>query len=289
MSAGFARGKPATPFFLLIVITVLAGLTATLLAVIPQSHAEEVNGVQVSHNATEAAISESTGECVIKDRISLNGDSEAVSRLVSSWSESARAAGLTVTTGGVNPAPGASATDLIMSRSFDLAAAGADASQCTTDQVVAEHRGRAALELPAWARGMVAAAAGISVYLVVVFSVTALFTFLAPEFAVYGEIIGGCIGGFASTYVSNLINKVDATANLVGSAVQCIAGALLNVTLGAVKTQMVEKMRNYLGTAAPGVVGEGVSGSAGHAVELSDSFRSAASQLSDELATAGSP
>ena len=51
---------------------------------------------------------------------------------------------------------------------------------------------------------MVAAAAAIAVYLGVVFAVTASFAFLAPEFMVWGEIIGGCIGGFASAFVSNV-------------------------------------------------------------------------------------
>jgi hypothetical protein len=175
---------------------------------------------------------------------------------------------------------------LILRQEFELSQRSIDPANCTTATVLEAHRGRVALELSEWARGMVASAAGLAVYLAITFAVTALFTFLQPELAIYGEIIGGCIGGFASTFVSNWINKVPQTANLTSSAVQCVAGAVLNVTIGSVKQQMMDKLRGYLGTGGhAGALAEGIDKSAGHAGEMTDEFLSVSSQLSQELAS----
>jgi hypothetical protein len=284
--ASWGQQRPHKPILRLLIGIVLAALVATILQVAPQSSAATFNGVEVSQRGTEASIKAGTDStCVVSSRANFSGDSAKVREFTDAASQTAAANGMKVTTGSANPAPGTSSTDLILSYEFDMTAWSVAPENCSTSATLEAHRGRAAAELPSWARGMVASAAGVAVYLAVVFAVTALFTFLAPEFAIYGELVGGCVGGFASSYVANAINGVPQAANLTGSAVQCVAGALLNVTLGSVKTQMTDSLRNYLGTSgAMDAVTEGIGMSAGHAGELSSGYLSAANDFAAELA-----
>lgn len=268
----------------LLVGIVIAALVTTLMQVGPNASAATTsyNGVTVTQNATTASIVPgTTSNCVIRTTATFSGDETKANEFAQAAAEAARKNGASAMVGG----PQNGEFELILRQEFELSQWAIDPVNCSTQATIEAHRGRVVLEMPEWARGMVASAAGLAVYLTITLAVTALFTFLAPELAIWGEVIGGCIGGFASTFVSNWINKVPQQANMTSSAVQCVAGAVLNVTLGAVKTQMVEKLRAYLGTGAAGAVGDGIAASAGHSGEISSEFQSAASQLSQELAT----
>ena len=213
--------------------------------VIPKAHADTVNDVQVTQHDAEVSLKAgATATCVVRNRTTFEGDEKKVSQFVESASKSARDLGMKAEAGaGSSPPPGLTSTDLILSYEFELTQYAIAPENCSTEKTIDAHRGRKVLELPSWARGMVAAVTGIAVYLAVVLAFTALFTFLAPEFLVWGEIIGGCVGGFASSFVSDWIKGVPQAANLTAAAVQCIAGALLNVTLSAVKQQMIDALR----------------------------------------------
>jgi hypothetical protein len=248
------------PLLLLLVGALVAGLVATLLQVRPPSSAAEASevapssaaevaaeakDVTISHGQPEVALKFGTEDtCVVTSRTRISGEADRVAEVIEATSASAREAGYTVTTYPLSSAAGAV---LILSQVFSLSELGVGPASCSTAQVIDEHRGRDMLEVPRWARGMLAAAAAIAIYLVVVFATTTLFTWLAPEFLIYGEMLGGCVGGFASTYVANLINEVPQDANLTQSAVQCIAGAILNVTLGAVKGRLITELEAWLG------------------------------------------
>jgi hypothetical protein len=213
--------------------------------VLPKARADAVNDVQVTQHDAEASLkSGATATCVIRNRTTFEGAEKRVSQFIESASKSARDLGMKAeASAGSSPSPGLTSTDLILSYEFELTQYAIAPENCSTEKTIEAHRGRKVLELPSWARGMVAAVAGIAVYLAVVFAVTAWFTFLAPEFLVWGEIIGGCVGGFASSFASDWIKGVPQAANLTAAAVQCIAGALLNVTLSAVKQQMIDSLR----------------------------------------------
>jgi hypothetical protein len=263
---------------------------ATFLQVRPPSSAAEVNDVTISHGPTEVALKFGTEDtCVITTRTSISGDVDRVADAIEATSTSARQAGFVVTTGGINPAPGLASYDLILSQEFTLSDFAVGPENCSTEQLIEEHRGRSTLELPAWARGMLAAAAGTAIYLAVVFATSALFTFLAPEFFIYGEIVGGCLAGFASTFVANLINQVPQDANLTQSAVQCVAGAILNVTLGPVKLKLVDTLRDALHTGRIAAVVEEAAGNVGSGSALRESSRyfDAQAELALELADLG--
>jgi hypothetical protein len=281
------RWRPFTrrPFLLTIVGVLVAAIVATVMQVPSQSHAADINGVTVSQRSVEASIKTGTDStCVITARANVQGDERRVAEFIDAITRTARDQGTKVDTGGFNPAPEFASIDVILSHEYELTQWNIDPANCATDQTVDAHRGRSALELPAWARGMVASAAGLAVYLTITFAVTALFAFLAPELAIWGEVIGGCIGGFASTFVSNYINQVPQDANLTASAVQCVAGAILNVALGSIKQQMVDSIKGWLnGGEAQAILEEGVGHGAGHGAEMAEQFQSARSQLSIEL------
>ena len=296
------RSFPKRPFLLLLVGTLAAAVVATVMQVRPQAHAATVNDVQVTEHDAEAWLKAgTTATCVITSRATFQGEESRVSDFIQSASRSARDLGMKVEAGGGAPARGVVSTDLILSYEFELTQYAIAPENCSTEKTIDEHRGRRAMELPSWARGMVAALAAIAVYLAVVFSVTALFAFIAPEFLIWGEIIGGCIGGFASSFVSNWLNGVPQSANLTASAVQCVAGAVLNVTLGSVKQQMVESLSLHLKDAVSRVgsirvdslsrvVSMAIARGSGHVgevtteiTEIAESFRTAGSRLSDAL------
>lgn len=266
-------------YLLLFVGVLVASVLATFMQVNPQSSAAEINEVEVSHRTPEAELHSDEKTCIIRTRAHLRGDTERVNELVGAVADSAKKGGLSVDTGTVSPAPGVSSTDLILFKKFDLAEEGATKEHCTTETVVEDHHGRRLTEIPEWARGMLAAAASAAVYLGVVFAVTATFAFLAPEFMVYGEIAGGCVGGFASTYVANLINNVPQDANLTQSAVKCIVGAILNISLGDMKQKMVDSIKAWVRSDAQSVA------SAASPTPVSDdaAFASALSDFADAI------
>ena len=292
-------------FLLPLVGILVAAVVVTVMQVRPQAHAATVNDVQVTEHGAEAWLKAgTTATCVITSRATFQGEENRVSDFIESASRSARDLGMKVEAGGGASARGLVSTDLILSYEFELTRYAIAPESCSTEKVIEVHRGRKAMELPSWARGMVAALAAIAVYLAVVFSVTALFASIAPEFLIWGEVIGGCIGGFASSFVSNWINGIPQAANLTASAVQCVAGAVLNVTLGSLKQQMMESVRGHLvdaisrvgsirvdslsrvvsmaisrGSNRPGEITE-ITEIAG---EVAESFRTAGSRLSDAL------
>jgi hypothetical protein len=245
----------------LFVVIVLTGLLATTLEVAPWSAAETINNVEVTQGAVEAALKPGTTSiCEVTDRATFAGDADRVHQFIDAETTSATANGMTVDVGGSDPQPGFATYDVVLSYDVDLSTQNVSSSDCATSVILTPYRGRGTLQLPAWARGMIALAAGLAVYLAVVFAVTAIFAFLAPQFAYYGELLGGCVGGFASTYVANFMNGVKQAANLTNSAVQCISGAILNVSLGSVKKQMRAAIHTWLeagnlsGAGADGVV-----------------------------------
>jgi hypothetical protein len=279
------RWRPFTkrPTLLTIVGVLVAAIVATVVAVIPESHARE--GVTMEHRDVEAYIKEGTeNTCVIEAKapvFATPGNTAAAVEFANAVTETAEAQGAIVIWGpdGGNQSDGRWMIDLRLQHEHQIE----DAANCTTPAAVNAHRGRQTLELPSWARGMVASAAGLAVYLTVVFAVTAVFAFLAPEFAIYGELIGGCVGGFASTYVANYINRVPNDANLTASAVQCIAGAILNISLGSLKKQMVDAIRGHVDNGLETAMESGMRHGAGHHGEIAAEFASARSQFSVEL------
>jgi hypothetical protein len=291
------HGRPFSKRRLLLPLVgiLAAAVVVTAMQVRPQAHAAAVNDVQVTEHGAEASLKDGpTATCVIRSRSTFQGEENRVSDFVESASRSARDLGMKVETGAGAPAPGRVSTDLILSYEFELTRYAIAPENCSTEKAIDAHRGRKAIELPSWARGMVAALTAIIVYLAVVFSVTALFAFVAPEFMIWGEIIGGCIGGFASSFVSNFINGVPQAANLTSSTVQCVAGAVLNVTIGTLKQQMIESVRGHLVDAISRVgsirvdslsrvVSMAISRGSGRPAEVVESFRTAGSVLSEAL------
>jgi hypothetical protein len=275
------RSVSKKPFLLPLVGILVVAVVATVMQVRPQARADTVNGVQVTQHDAEAWLKAgTTATCVITDTATLQGDEKRVGDFVDAVSKSARDLGMKVTVGGGNVGPGLFQAHLSLSYEFELTQNAISPESCSTEKAVEAHRGRMVVQLPNWARGMVAAAAAVAVYLGVVFAVTALFAFLAPEFTVWGELIGGCIGGFASSFVSNWLNRVPQDANLTASAVQCVAGAVLNVTLGSLKRQMLDALRANVQHSLSRVVSMAISRGAGPAEEIDESFRTAASTLS---------
>ncbi|HEY6797599.1 MAG TPA: hypothetical protein VI248_23235 [Kineosporiaceae bacterium] len=295
MNMTIARPRMRLParrrFLLLAVGVVLAGLLATVMGQAPRSRADNINGVNVTPNPVEVYIKEGTATtCVVAQRTTFTGDHDAVMKYIDEFTGKARTdEGMTTDVGGSDPAPGFSSYDVTLSYSYDTSSWGAPASNCSKRLAIDQSRGRKTLELPHWARGILAAIAGLTVYVTVSFSVAALFTFLQPEFAYIGDIIAGCLAGFASTIVGNLILGVRFAANLPEAATYCITGAFLNVSLGRWQRQMVSKLRTWLGTTGTGAVQEAVNGSAGTAVQVGDRFHSAATELSDRLASLETP
>lgn len=235
----------------LIVGIVLVGLVATLLPALPRSMADTIGAVTITQGKAEAVVKDGTTEvCVIRATSTFNGDASKVGQLMEAVSQSARGSGMTAE---------ASGSDLSLSQEFNLTQWSIAPEECSMDSLVSHSRGRSALEIPKWARGMLAAAANIAVYVAVTLSVMALFTFLAPEFEVYGLLVSGCVAGFASSYVGNLINQVPQQQNLTYSAAKCVAGAITNVTLARTVAQMMKALRAYLGTGGVGnVAGQAV-------------------------------
>ena len=279
------RSFPKRPFLLLLVGILAAAVVATVIQVRPQAHADTINDVQVTqHNADASIKAGTTATCVITDTATLQGDENRVSEFIKSASKSALDLGMKVTTDGGNTGPGLTSTNLILSYEIELTQYAIAPESCSTEKTVDAHRGRKAMELPDWARGLVASTAAIAVYLAVAFAVVTVFGFLAPEFAAYAELIGGCIAGFAASFVSNIINRVPRAANLTASAVWCVAGALLNLTIGTIRQEILEGLRDHISNDLASVVGEGVSRGAGHAEEMTHSVRGVTGELADALA-----
>ena len=276
---------------LLLVGILAAALVATVMQVLPKARADTVNDVQVTQHDAEVSLKAgATATCVVRNRATFQGDEKKVSQFVESASKSARDLGMKAeASAGSNPSPGLTSTDLILSYEFELTQYAIAPENCSTEKTIEAHRGRKVLELPSWARGMIAAVAGIVVYLAVVFAVTALFTFLAPEFIIWGEVIGGCVGGFASSFVSNWIKGVPQATNLTASAVQCIAGAVLNVTFGAVRRQMVDSVRgevqDSLSRVTSMAMSRGTSTAASEVADFSASFRAISERFYDAIST----
>ena len=282
----YRRLSSRRPLLLLLVGTLAVALVATFLEVSPRSFAAPANEITVTHHEAQASIKSATEDtCRVESRTTLSGAEEVVHQAIVALSKVPQKEGWAVDTNEHDPpASGHSSVDLILSQDFDMSDEGATAEDCSTESTIEKHRGRETLSLPAWARGLVAAVAAIAVYLAVVFTVTALFVAFAPEFLFVGDLVGGCVGGFASTFVANHINKVERDANLVQSAVQCISGALLNVTLGKVKTQMVTSLNESLhGGKVGAALEEGVGRSAGSSSEMSTEFGPVSSELGDTL------
>ena len=275
---------------LLFVGILAAALVATVMQVLPKARADAVNDVQVAQYDAEASLKAgATATCVIRNRATFQGDGRKVSQFVESASKSARDLGMKAeASAGSSPSPGLTSTDLILSYEFELTQYAIAPESCSTEKTVVAHRGRKAMELPSWARGMIAAVAAITVYLAVVFAVTALFAFLAPEFMIWGEVIGGCIGGFASSFVSNWFNGVPQAANLTASAVQCVAGAVLNVTLGTIKQQMIDvlckEVQDGLSRVVSMAISRGTGAATSEVAEIGVSFRTVSTRFSDALA-----
>jgi hypothetical protein len=280
--AGLRRWKPRRA---LPVVVVLTGLLAATLQVAPRSAAETINNVEVTQAPAEAALKPgTTSVCEITDRATFAGDADSVRQFVDAETRSAAASGMTVDVGRSDPEPGYASYDVVLSYDVDLSQENVSPGDCATSVTLTPFRGRGTLQLPAWARGIVALAAGLAVYLAVVFAVTAIFAFLTPQFAVYGELLGGCIGGFASTYVSNLMNGVKQAANLTNSAVQCISGAILNVSLGSLKKQMKDAIRAWLQAGNLGAAGaDGVVQGAGNASAVQSPLRQAGIELAGQI------
>jgi hypothetical protein len=269
------------PFLATLIGILVAAVVATIVQITPQSSAAELNNVEVNHHSVVARLKDgTTNTCIIENRATFRGNGDRVREMVRAVATTGLNSGMKSDTATTVIDSSTIETDLILS--FEHEMTDPDA-QCSTGDTVEAHRGRSTLELPSWARGMVASAAGLAVYLAVVFSVTALFAFLAPELAIYGELVGGCVGGFASTFVSNYINQVPQSANLTASAVQCIAGAILNISLGSIKQQMVNAVRGHVENGLNEAVAEGISHGAGAHEEMAAEFTSARSQFSVEL------
>lgn len=284
MHYGFPRTKrcwtPPTAGLLLIIAVVLVGLVATVLPALPRSAAADVGGVTITKGGTEAVIKDGmTDVCVIRSTTSFSGDDESKAHdYMTAMASSAGDAGMKVETQGL---------DLILSQEFDLTAWSIAPAECSMDSIVSNSRGRSALELPEWARGFLAAAANVVVYVAVTLAIMALFTFLAPEFEVYGLMVSGCIAGFTSSYVGNLINQVPQQSNLTYSAAKCVAGAIQNITLGKVVSQMTKALRSWLGNdlgdAASSIVMDNLSLGASSRRSIANSLDIAARDLAEEL------
>jgi hypothetical protein len=269
---------------LLLVAVAVLGLVVTLIQGVPQARADVVNGVTVSQDSATAQIKDgTTSVCRVTDRASFDGGSSGVQQFIDAVSQTARTDGFSVDENGINPAPGQASEDLALSFDVDLAQFNLPASDCSTALDLTPYRGRGTLSVPPALRGLIAGAAGAAVYLAVTFAVVALFAFLAPEFIIAGELVGGCIAGFGSLSVMNYIQGVPVASNLTSAAVECIAGALVNVASGTVATQIRTTINGWLGRGSlGGAAGTGVAEAAGD----SSSISSVASQAGIELAAA---
>lgn len=270
MEYGFPKarrwaGTVALPY--LVVATVLVGLVATYLPALPRSVADTLGGVTMTQGKPEAVIKDGTTDvCVIRTTSGFTGDATKFGPFMDALATSARDNGITVV---------ASGSELTLSQEFNLTQAGVKPDECAIESLVSHGRGRELWQIPKWARGLLAATANVVVYVAVTLSVMALFAFLAPEFEVAGLLVSGCLAGFASSYVGNLINEVPQQANLTYSAAKCVAGAIQNVTLGKVVAQMMKAIRAWVGNGAMvEVTGQAVIDN----LSLSESFRTAVSQ-----------
>jgi hypothetical protein len=275
--------------FLLLLVGILAtALVATVMQVLPKARADTVNDVQVTQHDAEVSLRAGTATCVVRNRVTFQGDEKKVSQFVESVSKSARDLGMKAeASAGSNPPPGLTLTDLILSSEFELTQYAIAPENCSTEKTVVAHRGRKVLELPSWARGLIAAVAGVVVYLAVALAIVALFTFLAPEFIIWGDIIGGCVGGFASSFVSDWVKGVPMATNLTSAAVLCIVGAIAEVAVGTVRRQIVDTLRREVQDGLTRVVNMSVSRGTGLAAsEVADvgvSFRTVSTRFADAI------
>jgi hypothetical protein len=261
-----ARWSRPTVLYL-VVASVLVGLVATFLPALPRSMADTLGGVSIAQGKPEAVIKDgATDVCVIRTTSRLSGDESRFGPFMDTLATSARDNGITVV---------ASGSELTLSQEFNLTQAGITPDECAIESLVTRSRGRDLVEIPKWARGLLAAAANVVVYVAITLSVMALFAFLAPEFEVVGLMVSGCLAGFASSYVGNLINEVPQQSNVTYSAAKCVVGAIQNVTLGKVSAQMMKAIRAWVGNGAMvDVTGQAVIDN----LSLSESFRTAVSQ-----------
>ena len=162
--------------------------------------------------------------------------------------------------------------------------AGATADDCSTEAVVLEHRGRKTMSLPSWARGLVSAAAATSVYLAVTFAVTAATAMTTPELFFAGQLISGCVAGFALKFVGNYINGVKQDPNLVESGVWCVTDAIMNASFDdAMEKKLLTALQGWFHDGAVAALEEGVGRSAGHAAEMTEEFSSLNEEFGESL------
>ena len=251
MLAKTGRRIGRIPAPLLVVAVVLVGLVVAVLQVLPRAQADTTVGdVTIAPRSPEAAIKAGTDDvCVISRTTNFTGDKTKVLEFMEAASKTARDNGTKVDTNETNPAPGVASYDLTLSYEFTHSEWSVAPARCSMDELTSVSRGRSMLEIPFWAQGIIAAAANVTVYMTITFAVMALFSFLAPEFEIYGLMISGCMGGFASNVVSNAINRVPLEASMTYAATQCVSGAIQNVTVAKTVALMMRALRGWLGTA----------------------------------------
>ncbi|USX56285.1 hypothetical protein [Lentzea sp. HUAS12] len=109
---------------------------------------------------------------------------------------------------------------------------------------VSQHKGRATLELPGWARGVIAALASAASYVVVVLGVEAALLAAFPAGAVAATAIAGCVAGGVQSFVYLYIMGVTDKGKQISSALgNCVAGSALALGLGQVRNIVLNWVR----------------------------------------------
>ncbi|USX56284.1 hypothetical protein [Lentzea sp. HUAS12] len=140
---------------------------------------------------------------------------------------------------------------------------------------VSQHKGRATLALPSWAKGLIAALASAAIFVAIVLGVEAAILAAFPAGAVAATAVAGCVAGSVQNYVYNaIVGVTDKSALIATAVVNCFTGAALGLGLGQVRNIVL----NWVKTRAAAQISATASGASGAAINTGVAQTAAALQ-----------
>jgi len=206
----------------------------------PQPYIE----VDVVQDQPYAAIEQgTTSTCLITDQLMISGPVQDESTFLSDVNDAATQAGLSPSdsqnsgTGDVNEFVDLNAT----------ANVGNDQSDCSAAYLTSVlKQGGSGTSRPQWVRGAAGAMTSEVVFGLVSQAIENFFTNTNPTNVWDGEIIGGCLAGYAGNVLSNLAQGIAQPQDLASNTVTCLSNALTNTGFKSGATWIAGQIQNLL-------------------------------------------
>lgn len=207
----------------------------------PQPYIE----VDVVQDQPYAAIEQgTTSTCLITDQLMISGPVQDESTFLSDVNDAATQAGLSPSDS-QNSGTGGDVNEFV---DLDATAnVGNDQSDCSAAYLTSVlKRGRSGTSQPQWVSGAAGAMTSEVVFGLVSQAVENFFTNVNSANVWDGEIVGGCLAGYAGNVLSNFAQGIAQPKDLASNTVTCLSNALTSTGFTSGATWVAGQIQNLL-------------------------------------------